>query len=64
MGPHHHSCQISIEILNGRWDIPEVAGVETNSIDTEAGCNGEPSKYRPIACLNSVYKVITATLAN
>ncbi len=56
--------QMSIEILNGRRDIPKWLVQGRTVLMPKPGCKGEPSKYRPIACLNSAYKLITATLAN
>ncbi len=47
---------------NIEWKVwhPEVAGVGKDG--PKLGCKGELTKYRPIACLNSMYKLITATL--
>ena len=27
------------------------------------GCTGKPDQYRPITCLNTIYKLLTTTLA-
>ncbi len=49
-----------LEILLGEKESPNWLVQGRTVLIPKPGCNGEVSKHRPIACLNSAYKLFTS----
>ena len=54
-----HMCQ---DFLNTRVLVPKWMIQGGTVLIPKVGCDGSPEKYRPIACLNSGYKLMTAVV--
>ena len=54
-------CQ---DFLNCKSPVPQWMIRGRTVLIPKDGCDGSPGKYRPIACLNSSYKLLTAVVMN
>ena len=51
------------DILNGASQAPDWMVSGRTVLIPKEGCQGRPDQYRPIACLNTCYKAMTAVVA-
>ncbi len=55
--------KLAVPIVRGEQQMPQWFVWGRTILIPKDGCTGEPSQYRPIACLNIGYKIITKVIA-
>lgn len=52
------------DVLNGSRSVPRWMVKGRTVLIPKPGCEGKPEQYRPIACLNTSYKLLTSIIAH